>query len=194
MSVAEIVLLGVALSADAFAVTISDCCAYPHETRWRFAIMPIFFGGFQALMPTLGYFVGGLAAEFIEHYSGIITFVILGAIGANMIREGASQSKAHLADDLPSQSTDEERHLSISMLLFQSVATAIDAFAVGVSLRAVSVNLPQAVSIIGITTVICCVVALFLGRRLGQALGQRAEIFGGTVLVLIGIRALVALF
>jgi putative Mn2+ efflux pump MntP len=183
VSVVEVILLGVALSADAFAVTISNCFAYPCERRRRLYLMPLFFGFFQALMPVLGYFLGGVAAELIERYAGLVTLVILGFIGGNMIREGVYALRH------PEEASCEEGRLTIAKLLFQSVATAIDAFAVGVSLRAMAVSLPFAVTTIGITTALCCCVALAIGRRLGQALGDRAEVVGGIVLVGIGIRA-----
>ena len=82
MGIVEILVLGVALSADAFAVTISNTFVYPGETKTRLALMPVLFGLFQGLMPLLGYFVGGLAAEVIEEYSGIITLISLASSGA----------------------------------------------------------------------------------------------------------------
>ncbi|MCI1644981.1 MAG: manganese efflux pump MntP family protein [Olsenella sp.] len=150
MSLLEIVLLGLALSADALSVTISNTFAYRDERASRLALMPTFFGAFQALMPVAGYYLGGIAAELIESHAGIVTLVILGIIGG----------------------------------------TAIDAFAVGVSLRAQAVGLAFSACTIGVTTVICCVVALVLGRKLGTLLGDRAEILGGCVLIGIGLKAL----
>lgn len=204
MGVIEILLLGLALSADAFAVTVSNSFAYAHESRARLALMPVFFGAFQALMPLLGYFLGGLAAELIERYSGIVTMVILGIIGANMVREGIQAlraSKAEGSADASDPAGDSDpadaaagekspKRLTLAILVLQAIATAIDAFAVGVSLRAQVVNLPFAVCVIGLTTFVCCVVALLAGRRLGSLLGDRAEVAGGLVLIGIGIKAL----
>ena len=207
MGVIEILLLGLALSADAFAVTVSNSFAYAHESRARLALMPVFFGAFQALMPLLGYFLGGLAAELIERYSGIVTMVILGIIGANMVREGVQALRASKAegsadaadasdpagDSDPADAAAGEKspkRLTLAILVLQAIATAIDAFAVGVSLRAQVVNLPFAVCVIGLTTFVCCAVALLAGRRLGSLLGDRAEVAGGLVLIGIGIKAL----
>ena len=204
MGVIEILLLGLALSADAFAVTVSNSFAYAHESRARLALMPVFFGAFQALMPLLGYFLGGLAAELIERYSGIVTMVILGIIGANMVREGVQAlraSKAEGSADASDPAGDSDpadaaagekspKRLTLAILVLQAIATAIDAFAVGVSLRAQDVNLPFAVCVIGLTTFVCCVVALIAGKRLGSLLGDRAEVAGGLVLIGIGIKAL----
>ena len=200
MGVIEILLLGLALSADAFAVTVSNSFAYAHESRARLALMPVFFGAFQALMPLLGYFLGGLAAELIERYSGIVTMVIR----ANMVREGVQAlraSKAEGSADASDPAGDSDpadaaagekspKRLTLAILVLQAIATAIDAFAVGVSLRAQDVNLPFAVCVIGLTTFVCCVVALLAGRRLGSLLGDRAEVAGGLVLIGIGIKAL----
>ncbi|MGI6230901.1 MAG: manganese efflux pump MntP family protein [Tractidigestivibacter sp.] len=190
MSVAEIFILGLALSADAFSVTISNCFAYQHETLARRALMPILFGLFQALMPVAGYYLSGIAGDFIERYSGIITLVILGIIGGNMVREGVlALRESKRCGGAPAV---REGHLTVSMLLFQAVATAIDAFAIGVSLRAQAVDLAFSVTVIGLTTAACCILALVIGRKLGDLLGDRAEILGGCVLIAIGIKALLS--
>lgn len=198
MTIAELIVLGFALSADAFAVTISNCFAYAGDYR-RLLLMPVFFGAFQALMPALGYVAGGVAAELIERYSSVVIFVILGLIGGNMVREGvralrgaggAASREGGPEGDAPACVAER---LSIRMLVAQAIATAIDAFAVGISFRASTVDLPVAVGIIGATTFVCCLVGIAAGRRLGKLLGDRAEVVGGAVLVLIGVKALVGL-
>ncbi|OFK23278.1 manganese efflux pump MntP family protein [Olsenella sp. HMSC062G07] len=193
MSPADIVVLGLALSADAFAVTVSNSFAYAHESRRRLMLMPLFFGAFEALMPLGGYLLGGMAAELIERYSGVVTLVILLVIGGNMIKEGTQALRSETECPNGLNEDGSVRHLSLAQLTFQAVATAIDAFAVGISLRAQVVSLPVAVSVIGLTTFACCVVTLVIGRRLGCLLGERAEVTGGIVLVLIGVRAFVGL-
>ena len=188
MSLLEIVVLGLALSADAFSVTISNTFAYRGERMSRLALMPVFFGAFQTLMPVAGYYLGGVAATLIEAYAGIVTLVILGIIGGNMVREGVLSIRAcRNCEPAPAKG-----RLTLLTLLVQAVATAIDAFAVGVSLRAQAVDLAFSVCAIGLTTAICCVIALALGRKLGTILGDRAEILGGCVLIGIGIKALLA--
>ena len=188
MSIVEIVLLGVALSMDAFAVTISNVFCYPNASRARLLALPVAFGVFQAEMPLLGYFLGGVVGDFIETYSGIITLVILGFIGGNMIKEGACALRG--GGDGEEDVSEDGNALTLKVILVQAVATSIDAFAVGVSLRAVSVAVAPAVSIIGVTTLLCCIVALAIGKRFGHLLGDRAQIVGGVVLVLIGIKAM----
>lgn len=187
----EIILLGVALSADAFAVTISNTFVYASESKRRLVLMPVMFGLFQGLMPLLGYFVGGLAAEVIERYAGVITLVILGIVGGNMIREGA-EALLHPGEDEAEHAGPVAKRLTMVTILAQAFATAIDAFAVGVSLRAQAVNIVVAASIIALTTFVLCLVALAMGRKLGEVLGDRAQVAGGIVLVLIGLKAFFA--
>lgn len=191
LSLLEIILLGVALSADAFAVTISNTFVYASESKRRLVLMPVMFGLFQGLMPLLGYFVGGLAAEVIERYAGIITFVILGIVGGNMIREGA-EALLHPGEDEAEHAGPVAKRLTMVTILAQAFATAIDAFAVGVSLRAQAVNIVVAASIIALTTFVLCLAALAMGRKLGEVLGDRAQVAGGIVLVLIGLKAFFA--
>lgn len=194
MGLLEIIVLGVALSADAFAVTISNTFVYASESRSRLMLMPLMFGLFQGLMPVAGYLLGGLAAEVIETYAGVITLVILGLVGGNMIREGVCALRGAGEQDGPEEpgAGPVARRLTLVTVLAQAIATAIDAFAVGVSLRAQAVSVVVAAPIIALTTFLCCVVALSLGRKLGEVLGDRAQVAGGIVLVLIGLKAFLA--
>lgn len=194
MGLLEIIVLGVALSADAFAVTISNTFVYASESRSRLMLMPLMFGLFQGLMPVAGYLLGGLAAEVIETYAGVITLVILGLVGGNMIREGVCALRGAGEQDGPEEpgAGPVARRLTLVTVLAQAIATAIDAFAVGVSLRAQAVSVVVAAPIIALTTFLCCVAALALGRKLGEVLGDRAQVAGGVVLVLIGLKAFLA--
>jgi putative Mn2+ efflux pump MntP len=191
MGLVELLVLGVALSADAFAVTLSNTFVCRGESRARMMLMPVFFGFFQGFMPVLGYFLGGVAAELIESYAGIITLVILGVIGGNMICEGVTAIRAGKADGAVCETGLEGQRLTVGKVFVQAIATAIDAFAVGVSLRALAVDIVPSAAIIAATTFLCCVAALFLGRRVGDLLGDRAEVVGGVVLVLIGVKAFI---
>lgn len=194
MGLLEIIVLGVALSADAFAVTISNTFVYASESRSRLMLMPLMFGLFQGLMPVAGYLLGGLAAEVIETYAGVITLVILGLVGGNMIREGVCALRGAGEQDGPEEpgAGPVARRLTLVTVLAQAIATAIDAFAVGVSLRAQAVSVVVAAPVIALTTFLCCVVALALGCKLGEVLGDRAQVAGGIVLVLIGLKAFLA--
>ena len=193
MGLLEILLLGVALATDAFSVTISNTFAFDDHRFSRLMRMPLFFGLFQFGMPLAGYFVGDIAAELIEKYAGMVSLVILGFIGSNMLYSGykALKEDASEEDEEEAQQGAQQSAttLSYGKLLFQAVATAIDAFAVGVSFRAHSVDILVASALFGIITAILCTIALFIGKKLGSLLGDRAEMVGGIVLILIGLKA-----
>lgn len=180
MTFLELILIGVGLSMDAAAVSISNALAYPRLSRRAKCSMPVLFGLFQGLMPMLGYAAGGLCAYFIQQYAGYVTFFILAFIGGKMILDAL-----HCDGEGPCAPK-----FTLRVVVMQAVATSIDAFAVGVGLCAVDVSLWLAVPVIALTTFFCCCAALLLGRRFGRLLGAKATIFGGLILVLIGIKAL----
>ena len=193
MGLLEILMLGMALATDAFSVTISNTFAFDDHRFSRLMRMPLFFGLFQFGMPLAGYFVGGIAAELIEKYAGIVSLVILGFIGSNMLYSGYKALKEDASEEDEEEAQQGAQQgattLSYGKLLFQAVATAIDAFAVGVSFRAHSVDILVASALFGIITAILCTIALFIGKKLGSLLGDRAEMVGGVVLILIGLKA-----
>lgn len=192
MGLLEILMLGVALATDAFSVTISNTFAFDDHRFSRLMRMPLFFGLFQFGMPLAGYFVGGIAAELIEKYAGIVSLVILGFIGLNMLYSGYKALKEDASEEDEEEAQQDAQQgattLSYGKLVFQAVATAIDAFAVGVSFRAHSVDILVASALFGIITAILCTIALFIGKKLGSLLGDRAEMVGGVVLILIGLK------
>ena len=193
MGLLEILMLGVALATDVFSVTISNTFAFDDHRFSRLMRMPLFFGLFQFGMPLAGYFVGGIAAELIEKYAGIVSLVILGFIGLNMLYSGYKALKEDASEEDEEEAQQDAQQgattLSYGKLVFQAVATAIDAFAVGVSFRAHSVDILVASALFGIITAILCTIALFIGKKLGSLLGDRAEMVGGVVLILIGLKA-----
>ena len=193
MGLLEILMLGVALATDAFSVTISNTFAFDDHRFSRLMRMPLFFGLFQFDMPLAGYFVGGIVAELIEKYAGIVSLVILGFIGSNMLYSGYKALKEDASEEDEEEAQQDAQQgattLSYGKLVFQAVATAIDAFAVGVSFRAHSVDILVASALFGIITAILCIIALFIGKKLGSLLGDRAEMVGGVVLILIGLKA-----
>ena len=193
MGLLEILMLGMALATDAFSVTISNTFAFDDHRFSRLMRMPLFFGLFQFGMPLAGYFVGGITAELIEKYAGIVSLVILGFIGSNMLYSGYKALKEDASEEDEEEAQQDAQQgattLSYGKLVFQAVATAIDAFAVGVSFRAHSVDILVASTLFGIITAILCTIALFVGKKLGSLLGDRAEMVGGVVLILIGLKA-----
>lgn len=180
MGFLELLLIGVGLSMDAFAVAVCQGLCMPKLNLRYAAVIALFFGGFQALMPLLGYFASGVFADFLSRYSGIIVLIILGVIGGKMVYDGLHPRK------------EEETGCSLTyrMLLIQAVATSIDAFAVGVGFSAMQVNIVQAVSIIGVTTLVCSFIAIAIGKKFGNMLGNKAQILGGLILIIIGIKGM----
>lgn len=162
------------------SVTICNLVANPRISNSRALLMPLFFGLFQGLMPALGYFAGSLAASFIDQYAGIIALVILGFIGGKMIWEG-------LHPDPDDQNSAD--HISLASILLQAIATSIDAFAVGVTLVSAKVPILLVAAIIALCTFALCSVMVVVGRKLGERFGAYAQVVGGIILVLIGLRA-----
>ena len=165
---------------DAVAVSMSNGMAFRGLDRRDYIAMPFLFGIFQGLMPLAGYYAGSLLAGLITRYSGIIICAILSLIGGNMIREGLRGDAAEVKD----------KGLTAGVLLLQAVATSIDAFAVGVGFCAVQTEILPAAGVITAVTVVLVAFALAVGRRFGDAFGSRAELAGGLVLVIIGLKAL----
>lgn len=180
MGTFEILVIGVGLSMDAVAVSISNGIVYKKLKLKDYAMMPLFFGTFQALMPLLGFYAGSVFAHIITKYSGTVIFLIMVIIGGNMIRESFS--------DKGERETD--RKLGPKILFFQAVATSIDAFAVGVGLAALRVDIIPSVAVIGVTTAIMSTVAILIGKKCGDIFKSKSELLGGVILIIIGIKAL----
>ena len=193
----ECLVLGVALAMDAFAVTVSNTLAAPGARRRRLLLMPLLFGLFQGLMTLLGSLLGSLFGDVIERFSGLVALVVLGAIGVNMVREGLGALRPVAAEEVAAKGSpaEEDRDcggddvLSPGRLLLEAVATSIDAFAVGVSLRAMGVAVGPASTVIGLVTAALCVAAIACGRWVGPRIGDRAQVAGGVVLVALGVTA-----
>ncbi len=177
MSILEITMIGIGLSMDAAAVSMSNAMVYK-GTRKIFTL-PLFFGLFQAIMPVLGYISGGLFAEFMNKYSGIVVMIILGVLGAKMIYEGLRKHE----DAKPPT-------LSYGKIVTQAVVTSIDAFAVGVGFAALGTNIVSASTLIGAITLAITLGSVFIGRKFGDMLGAKAEILGGSILIIIGAKEL----
>lgn len=179
MSIIEILLIGIGLSMDAVAVSMTNGMCYRLKLRQVFAIA-LSFGIFQGVMPLIGYFAGSLFAQQISAFDHWIALILLALIGGKMIWDGAHHDSACPV-----------KPFSLSMLMMQAVATSIDALAVGVSFAAARTNILLAVSLIAATTFVLSLIAVKLGARIGDKLNSKAEIFGGTILVLIGIKIFV---
>jgi len=178
MSIIEILLIAVGLSMDAFAVSICKGLAL-RDMKWRYAMVcGLYFGIFQALMPSIGYLLGARFMAIIADFDHWIAFVLLGIIGINMIKEAKSC-------DVVNDSMD------VKTMLTLAVATSIDALAIGVTFAFLKVSIIPAVSIIGLITFVCCFIGVKLGSVFGEKLKSKAEIMGGVMLILIGTKILI---
>lgn len=177
MSILEIFLLGVGLSMDAFAVSICKGLSVKKLQIKHALIVGVYFGGFQALMPLIGYLLGSQFRGLIEDFDHWVAFGLLALIGGNMIREAVSEEDVSGNDSF-----------STKVMLVLAVATSIDALAVGITFAFLSVNIGLAVIIIGVTTFVLSGIGLKVGHVFGNKYEKKAEIAGGIILLLIGIK------
>lgn len=177
-------MLALALSMDAFAVSVSNSMCFSDLSKKQAVLTSVTFGLFQGGMPVIGYLAGRGFSNFISKVDHWMALVLLGFIGGKMLYEGIRALKE--PESCPAQST-----LNTKMMLTQGVATSIDALAVGISLAALNVNIFAAASFIGVITLSCCLVGHFIGKKAGGALGKKAEIMGGVILLAIGIKIFV---
>lgn len=178
MSIWDLFILAVGLSMDAFAVSVCKGLSLGKIKPKHMCIAGAWFGGFQALMPLIGYFLGSFFAEMIEKYDHWVAFVLLAIIGGNMIKESFGK------DEKVDSSMD------VKSMLLLAIATSIDALAVGVTFAFLQVQIVTAVSFIGVITFIFSAVGVKIGSLFGTKYKSKAELFGGIVLVLIGIKIL----
>lgn len=178
MGVWELVVLAVGLSMDAFAVSVCKGLALERVGVRECLTAGIWFGAFQALMPLLGYFLGSAFAEKITAVDHWIAFVLLGLIGANMVRESFGESEGQSASMTP------------AAMLPLAVATSIDALAVGVTFALLTIRIVPAVTAIGCITLVLSAFGVWLGSRFGARWGSRAEFTGGVILILLGTKIL----
>ena len=179
MSLIELFLIAVWLSMDAFAVSICKGLSVRKAEPRHSLIVGAYFGGFQALMPAIGYVLGRQFESLITSVDHWIAFVLLGIIGGNMIREALKGEQEELDDSF-----------TFRTMLPLAIATSIDALAMGVTFAFLQVQIVPAVLFIGVTTFVLSAVGLKVGNVFGAKYKSRAELFGGVVLVLMGIKIL----
>ena len=181
MGITELFFLAVGLSMDAFAVSICKGLAMKKATLQAELTCGIWFGGFQALMPLIGFFLGSLFAEAIQAFDHWVACILLAIIGINMLREAFEEKEEECgcAD------------MCVKTMFLMAVATSIDALAVGISLAmAGNVNIVAAVLLIGCTTFVLSAVGVKVGNIFGSRYEKRAEIAGGIILILLGLKIL----
>jgi len=184
MNFGAILALSVGLAMDATAVSAARGMAVPKVRPRHVALVAIFFGGFQALMPVIGWLLGSRVGPLVEAWDHWIAFVLLAAIGAKMLWESRDPKAA-------SGYRTEDEVFGLRVMLALAVATSIDALAVGITLPMLDAPFALSVATIGVTTAVMCVAGLLLGRRAGAMLGRRLDVLGGLILIGLGVKILV---
>ncbi|WP_330399747.1 manganese efflux pump MntP [Peptostreptococcus faecalis] len=187
LGVAELISISVALSMDAFAVSISKGLCQKKMNWKNAAIVGLYFGFFQAIFPLLGYYLGSTFSSFVNAYSSWIAFAILFIIALNMII-GSVKNKND-EDNLCSDSGEMSLHFK--EMIFLSIATSIDAFAVGVSFAFLNANMAVASISIGITAFTLSTIGVYIGFKFGSKFKSKSEILGGLILIIIAFRYLI---
>lgn len=182
MGIVELLLVAVGLSMDAFAVAVCKGLGMKRLNMRTAAVLALFFGGFQALMPLIGWLLGSQFMWLIEPVDHWVAFVLLVFIGAKMLWEAL-----HDEEDCDCEDTSR---IDLREYLMLAVATSIDALAVGISFAALSVDIVPAVSLIGLITFVLTLVGVAVGHFFGSRYERPASIAGGVVLILIGVKIL----
>lgn len=184
MGFAELFLIAVGLSMDAFAVSVCKGLAMKKCTWGKAGLVGAYFGLFQAGMPLAGYFLGVQFRDIITSIDHWIAFILLGVIGGNMIREV-------FGDDREECCQDTDASLDVRTMLGLAVATSIDALAVGVTFAFLKVDIVPAVSFIGIITFTLSVAGVRIGNIFGTRYQAKAQLLGGVILIFMGIKILI---
>lgn len=178
MSLLELFILAVGLSMDAFAVSIGKGLSLRKIEKKHMIIAGAWFGGFQALMPLIGYFFGNFFTDMVTKYSHWIAFILLLIIGGKMIKEAFGNEE------------EVDAKMDAKSMFILAIATSIDALAVGVTFAFLQVSILPAVTFIGVVTFVCSGIGVKIGATLGEKYKSKAEICGGIILILIGIKIL----
>lgn len=179
MSFLELLLTAVALSMDAFAVSVGKGLSSPNASWREGLICGTYFGGFQALMPLAGYLLVSTFSGYIQRFDHWIAFILLALIGANMIREAFSKDEESMSGSF-----------SVKTMLLLAVATSIDALATGVTFQLTGTNIWMAISLVGCTTFLFSFLGVKVGSTFGAKYQSKAELIGGVILVLMGVKIL----
>lgn len=179
MGLIELVLLSISLGMDAFAVSVCKGISMKKMDWKKAGIIGLYFGGFQAGMPVIGYFFGKSFVNIISGVDHWIAFVLLALIGGNMIKESFDKDDKNKNDDI-----------SFKTMLILAIATSIDALTIGITFSFLNVNLILAITLIGIITLCMSVVGTKIGNEFGDKYDRWAELAGGIILILLGIKIL----
>lgn len=189
MSLFELFVLAIGLSMDAFAVSICKGLSMKKVSIKQCGIVGIYFGGFQGLMPLIGYILGVQFKDYITSIDHWIAFILLGLIGINMIRESMEKDDEEI-NLSETAAESEEDILKFKNMIMLAIATSIDALAVGVTFAFLQVDIVPAVSFIGIITFVLSMIGVKIGNIFGTKFKSKAEFAGGAILILIGLKIL----
>lgn len=179
MGIVEILLVSISLGMDAFAVSVCKGLSMSKMNWNKAVIVASYFAIFQMIMPVIGYFLGKSFEEIITAYDHWIIFILLGIIGINMIKESFEENKEKQNDSV-----------KVKEMLGLAIATSIDALAVGITFAFLNVNMIIAINCIGIITFLLCIIGVKIGNVFGDKYKKKAEIAGGTILILMGLKIL----
>ena len=185
MGFGELMLLALGVSMDAFAVSICKGLAMPKATLKAGLTCGVWFGGFQAMMPLIGFYLGTLFADAIQSVDHWVAFILLGIIGVNMLKEAMEK------EECCECCQDHNADLSFRTMFLMAVATSIDALAVGISLAmAGNVNIFRAILLIGLFTCGMSTMGVKIGNVFGSRFEKKAQLAGGGILILLGLKIL----
>ena len=179
MGLFEIVVIGIGLAMDAFAVSVCKGLSMKKIDWKKIMIIALYFGIFQALMPIIGFFLGSTFSGLVERLDHWIAFLLLSLIGGNMIREST--------DDEIEKRNDR---VDFKTMILLAIATSIDALAVGVTFAFFEINILLSVTIIGVITFVLSLIGVLVGNKFGDKLQNKAELTGGIILIIIGLKIL----
>ncbi|MDF2538757.1 MAG: hypothetical protein K0S76_1778 [Herbinix sp.] len=182
MDYLTIVIIALGLSADAFAVSVTNGMCSCHINKKNAFATAFTFGFFQAIMPVFGFFLGRTFSDFISQFQHWVALFLLGFIGINMIVEAIKEYRH------PEGCCNDHNIFTAKNLVLQGIATSIDALAAGVSFAVMDINILSAAVFIGAITFFCCSLGVMIGRRFGSLLGSRARLVGGVLLIVIGLK------
>lgn len=179
-----LLLMGVGLAMDAFAVSICKGLSMRKVNKKQCLVIGLFFGGFQALMPFIGWVLGSQFEQYITSIDHWIAFILLGFIGGKMVVEAIREK------DEAVEVGKMDPPLDLKEMFILAIATSIDALAVGITFAFLQVPIVEAISIIGITTFAISVIGVYVGNFFGNRYKKKAELAGGMILILIGLKIL----
>ena len=182
MDLITLILLALGLSADAFAVAVTNGICNYKVTKKDALATAITFGFFQGMMPVLGFTLGKTFSDFVCRYQHWVALMLLGAIGINMLIDTVKEWKNSEI------SCSEKNIFTAKNLVMQGIATSIDALAAGVSLAVMKINIFTSAALIGAITFICCAFGVYIGKKFGTLLGLRARLVGGLILLILGLK------